>query len=174
MRQTILIALVVLVTLGVVGAVVYLETTNASTPSTTTSTTTTTLPPTTTSSTTTTSTSTTSTSTTTTSSTLPPTTLPPPERALITVVVSSGSTAGQRVQPTVFFMSVAGYTNIRGVNGAVPLVRTTVFYAEGFQAAAELLALDAGLEVTDIAPMEDAPPVAGLGAAQLLLYLGGS
>jgi hypothetical protein len=169
-----MIALVVLITIGVVAAVGYLEATNASAPSTTTSTTTTTLPPTTTTSTTTTSTSTTSTSTTTTTSTLPPTTLPPPERGLVTVVVSSGSTAGQRLQPTVFFMSLAGYTNIRGVNGAVPLVKSVVYYAEGFQAAAEVLAIDAGLEVTDVAPMSEAPPVAGLGLAQLLLYLGGS
>ena len=88
--------------------------------------------------------------------------------------MSSGSTAGQRLQPTVFFMSLAGYTNIRGVNGAVPLVKSVVYYAEGFQAAAEVLALDAGFEVTDVAPMSEAPPVAGLGAAQLLLYLGGS
>jgi hypothetical protein len=167
-----MIALVVLITIGVIGAVGYLEATNASTPSTTTSTTTTTLPPTTTTSTTT--TSTTSTSTSTTTSTLPPTTLPPPERGLVTVVVSSGSTVGQRLQPTVFFMSLAGHTNIRGVNGAVPLVKSVVFYADGFQAAAEVLALDAGLEVTDVAPMDEAPPVAGLGLAQLLLYLGGS
>ena len=171
MRHRVLIAVVLLFTIGVIGAVGYLEATNASTPSTTTTTTTTTttLPPTTT-----TSTTTTTTSTSTTTSTIPPTTLPPPERGLITVVVSSGSTAGQRLQPTVFFMGVAGYTNIRGVNGAVPLVKSVVFYADGFQAAAEVLALDAGLAVTDVAPMGEAPPVAGLGSAQLLLYLGGS
>ena len=174
MRQRILIALVVVVALGVIGAVAYLEATNASTATTTTTTTTTTLPPTTTSSTTTTSTTTTTTSTTTTSSTLPPTTLPPADRGIINVVVSSGSTAGQRLQPTVFFMSAAGYAIIRGVNGSVPLVNSVVYYAEGFQAAAEVLAVDAGLSVTDVAPLDEAPPVAGLGAAQLLLYLGGS
>ena len=89
-------------------------------------------------------------------------------------MVSSGSTAGERLPPAVFLVGAAGYTNIRGVNGAVPLTRTKVFYAELFESAAEVMALDVGLEVSDIAPMSEAPPVAGLGAAQLLLYLGGS
>jgi hypothetical protein len=100
--------------------------------------------------------------------------LPPPERGIINVVVSSGSTAGQRLQPTVFFMSAAGYGIIRGVNGSLPLVNSVVFYADGFKAAAEVLAVDAGLKITDVAPLDEAPPVAGLGTAQLLLYLGGS
>jgi hypothetical protein len=71
-------------------------------------------------------------------------------------------------------MSVAGYSNIRGVNGAVPLVDSVVYYADGFKAAAEVLAIDADLLITDTAPMSEAPPVAGLGAAQLLLYIGGA
>jgi len=169
MRQQAFIVLAVLVALAAIGGAAYLDATNADTPSTTTSTT---LPPTTTLSTTTTSTSTTSTTTST--STLPPTTLPPPERGIVDVVVSSGSTAGEPLQPTVFFMSAAGYSIIRGVNGSVPLVNSVVFYDDGFKAAAEVLAVDAGLEMTDVAPLEDAPPVAGLGSPQLLLYLGGS
>ena len=35
------------------------------------------------------------------------------------------------------------------------------------------LALDAGLTVEDIAPFDEAPPVAGRGTAQMMLYLGG-
>lgn len=89
-------------------------------------------------------------------------------------MVSSGSTAGERLPPSVFLVGAAGYTNIRGLNGAVPLIRTKVFYTDLFKSAAEVLALDVGLGVEDIAPMSEAPPVAGLGGAQLLLYLGGS
>jgi len=56
----------------------------------------------------------------------------------------------------------------------VALIATTVFYVEGLQAAAELLAVDASLPNTSIAPMPEAPPVAGLANAQLLLYFGGT
>lgn len=105
--------------------------------------------------------------------TVPPTTVPPPERSTVAVVVSSGSTEGLRLQPTAYILSTIGWTNVRDLNGSIPLQAPVVYFAEGFQAAAELLAVDASLPVTSIAPFAAAPPVAGLGDAQLLLYLGG-
>lgn len=177
-RARFLTALVALIAIGVVGAVVYLErtnvstaaeaaittssTTSASTTSTSTTTSTTTLPP------------TTLPPTTLPPTTLPPTTLPPPERSTVAVVVSSASTTGARVRPTAYVMSAVGWSDIRDLNGSIPLVDTTIFYVDGFQNAAELFALDASLPITAVAPMTAAPPVAGLGNAQLLMYLGGS
>jgi len=105
---------------------------------------------------------------------LPPTTLPPPERALVPVVVSSGPSNGDRLAPGAFLLGSVGWSDIRPLNGSVPLTQTTVFYVDGLQASAELLAVDGGLAVTSIAPMADAPPVAGLANAQLLFYLGGA
>ena len=174
-RHRILTALVALIALGVVGAVVYLETANSSsaaattTTTTTTTSTTTTLPPTT--------TTTTTTTTTVPPTTLPPTTtttLPPPERALVPVVVSSGPSDGQRLAPGAQLIAAVGWTDIRALTGSLPLTETVIFYADGMLASAELLATDTGLELTSVAPLADAPPVAGLANAQLLFYFGGS
>ena len=90
------------------------------------------------------------------------------------MLVVNGSTRGERLQPAIDQLLEAGYVIVRGVAGAVQTADTVVYYLdETFQGAAEVLALDAGLDVSDIAPFEDAPPVAGRGTAQLMLYLGG-
>lgn len=171
-RDRLAIALVALIAIGVVGAVAYLERANTNTvatasTSTSASTTTstvapTTLPP------------TTAAPTTAAPTTAPPTTVPPPERALVPVVVSSGPSDGQRLAPAAVLLAAAGWTDVRPLNGSLPLFETTVFYVDGFQAVAELLAADTGLPITSIAPMADAPPVAGLADAQLLFYFGGA
>jgi cytoskeletal protein RodZ len=171
-RRSVLNMILGALAVGLVSVVVYLEATDAtSAAATTTSSTTTTLPPTTTSTTSTTSTSTTSTSTTSTTSTLPPTTLPPPERGLVPVVVTSASLSGERVGPTAYLLSVTGWTDVRGVNGAVTVSATVVYFADGLQNAAELMAVDLQIPVTSVAPLATAPPVAGLGNAGLLVYL---
>lgn len=173
-RHLILYALIALIVVSVVGAVFYLESTNASSAATTTTststtttstTTTTTLPPTTLPP-------TTLAPTTLALTTLPPTTLPPPERGTVAVVVSSGSAAGERVAPATFLLSAAGWINIRGLNGPTPSTDSVVYYVDGLQNAAELMAVDLSLPVTATAPIVDAPPVAGLADAQLLVYLG--
>jgi hypothetical protein len=105
--------------------------------------------------------------------TLPPTTLPPPERALVPVVVTSAGSSGERVGPTVYLLSLGGWTDIRGVNGAVPAPFTIVYYVDGFQNAAEQMAVDMSLPLTSVAPLASAPPVSGLGNAALVVYLGG-
>jgi len=174
-RHRLLIALVALIAVSATAAVIYLETSSSSSaaPTTTTSTTT--------STTTTTSTVPTSTvppttlpATTLPPTTVPPITLPPPERALVPVVVSSGPSNGARVAPQAFLLGTVGWSDIRPLNGSVALTQTTVFFVEGLQAAAEMLAVDAGLPITSVAPMVDAPPVAGLSNAQLLFYYGGA
>jgi hypothetical protein len=181
-RDRFLFVLVALIALGVVGAVMYLErsntntvttaTTSTSTSTTTSTLTTTTLPATTTAATTV--APTTVASTTLPPTMLPPTTLPPPERALVPVVVSTGPSGGQRLAPGAFLLAAAGWADVRPLNGSLPLFETTVFYGDGFQAAAELMAADTGLPVASIAPIGDAPPVAGLANAQLLFYFGGA
>ncbi len=55
----------------------------------------------------------------------------------------------------------------------MPATATTIYFAEGFQSAAELMAVDLTLPVTSVAPLATAPPVAGLGNAALVVYLGG-
>jgi hypothetical protein len=186
LRHRILTALVALIALGVVAAVVYLEqsTTSSAVSTTTTSTVAPTTLPATTVATTTTVTPTTVAPTTVPPTTvppttlppttLPPTTLPPPDRALVPVVVSSGPSDGQRIAPGAFLLGSVGWADVRPLNGSTALVETTIFFVDGMQAAAELMALDAALPLTSIAPMRDAPPVAGLADAQLLFYFGGA
>ena len=178
-RHRILTALVAVVAIGVVAAVVYLETSNSSSAATTTTstTTTTTVPPTTLPPTTlppTTLATTTVAPTTAPPSTLPPTTLPPPDRASVPVVVSSGPSDGQRIAPAAFLIGSAGWSDVRPLNGSVALTDTVIYYVDGLRAAAELLASDTGVPLTSIAPMAEAPPVAGLANAQLLFYFGGA
>ena len=90
------------------------------------------------------------------------------------MVVSSGPSNGDRLKPGTLLLGSAGWTDIRALTGSVALTETTVFYVDGQQAAAELLALDASLPATAIAPLSEAPPVAGLANAQLLFYFGGA
>jgi hypothetical protein len=104
--------------------------------------------------------------------TSPPTTLPPADRAVVPVVVTSAGLSGERVGPSTYLLSLTGWTNTRGVNGVVQVPLTTIYYADGFQNSAELMAADMALPVTQIAPLASAPPVAGLGDAALLVYFG--
>jgi cytoskeletal protein RodZ len=185
MRQRLLSALVALIAVGVVAAVVYLERSNTSgaastantTTSTSTSTTSSTTVPTTTVAPATAPTTTelpTTTSSAPTTTLAPASTLPPPDRSLVPVVVSSGPSDGQRLGPGAELMAAVGWTDIRPLTGSIALTDTVVFFADGQQAAAELLAADTGLPVTAVAPLADAPPVAGLANAQLLYYFGGT
>jgi hypothetical protein len=177
-RATLINTAVALSIIALVAAVFVLEGRGEGTPATTTTSTTTTLPPTTTTttSTTTTSTTTTSTSTTTTTSTVPPTTVEALPRPLWAVVVVNGSTAGERLTPTVDLLLALEYANVRGLVGSVRAADTVIYYAEGGVAAADRLRADLGLDALDvlIAPFDEAPPVAGRNDAQLILYLGGS
>jgi hypothetical protein len=184
-RHRILYTMLVVIVVGVAGVAIYLDSTDStasatttstsSTSTTTTTTTTTTVPPTTTTlPPTTEAPTTTSPPTTAPPTTLPPTTLPPPDRALVPVVVSSGPSNGQRLAPATLLMGSAGWTDIRPLTGSVALTETVVYYVDGMEAAAELLAADTGVPLTSVAPMSEAPPVAGLANAQLLYYFGGS
>ncbi len=119
----------------------------------------------------------TSSTTSTTSTTLPPTTLPPAAepaiaREYLAVVVARGPGGSGQVSTTRDILRMIGYGDVRGVNGAFRQSATVVYFADGLQASAEQLALDASLTPSDIAPMSEAPPVAGLADAGLLLYLG--
>jgi hypothetical protein len=100
------------------------------------------------------------------------TTVGPVERSAVAVVVSSGPSSDARLTPGAELLAAVGWTDIRPLTGAVTLADTVVFHVDGSEEAARLLAVDAGLAPTSIAPMSEAPPVAGLSDAQLLFYFG--
>ena len=62
---------------------------------------------------------------------------------------------------------------MRGLVGAVRTVETVIYCADGANNAADRMRADLELDV-DLAPLNEAPPVAGRDDAQLMLYLGGS
>ena len=171
-RSTIVNIAVALGIAALIAAVFVLESRNEMTPATTTTTSTTTSLPTTTTTTTSTTTTTTTTSTTTTTTTTS-TTIEPLQRDAYAVVVVNGSTVGERLEPTVQQLIELGYTDVRGLVGAVRTVETVIYYADGDANAGARMRADLELDV-DLAPLGEAPPVAGRNDAQLMLYLGGA
>jgi hypothetical protein len=105
---------------------------------------------------------------------VPPTTVEPLPRELWAIVVVNGTSAGERLQPAIDRLRSAGYANVRGLVGAVRTTDTVIYYADGALGAADRLRVDLELGDVALAPLEDAPPVAGRNDAQIMLYLGGS
>ena len=171
-RSTIVNIAVALGIAALIAAVFVFESRSEMTPATTTTTSTTTSLPTTTTTTTSTTTTTTTTSTTTTTTTTS-TTIEPLQRDAYAVVVVNGSTVGERLEPTVQQLIELGYTDARGLVGAVRTVETVIYYADGDANAGARMRADLELDV-DLAPLGEAPPVAGRNDAQLMLYLGGA
>jgi hypothetical protein len=165
-RSTIVNIAVALGIAALIAAVFVFESRNEMTPATTTTTSTTTSLPTTT-------TTTTSTTTTTTTTSTTSTTIEPLQRDAYAVVVVNGSTVGERLEPTVQQLIELGYTDVRGLVGAVRTVETVIYYADGDANAGARMRADLELDV-DLAPLGEAPPVAGRNDAQLMLYLGGA
>jgi hypothetical protein len=175
-RSIILKVVIAVLVASIVGAVIYLETSGdeaaATTTTSTTTTTTTTIAPTTTVAPTTTSTTSTSTTSTTTTTTEPEPLFP---RAAYALLVVNGSSRGERLEPTIGLLRLVGYENIRGAAGAVLTPDTTIYYLDDpFRGAAERLADDLDLPLEQLALFSEAPPIAALGNAQLVIYLGGS
>ena len=119
-------------------------------------------------------TTTTSTTTSTTTTSIPPTTEVPLHRGLWKVIVVNGTSSGERLAPTIERLEGLGYTDVRGLVGAVKTTDTVIYYLlPGQESAADRLRVDLELPDATIAGFGDAPPVAGRNDAQLMIYLGG-
>ncbi len=140
-------------------------TTTVAATTTTTTTTTTTVPETTT---------TTSTTTTTTAVPIPSTSVPPTDRFFTGVLIVNGTSAGERIPPVIARLSDVGYFDVRGVVGAVAAPETVIYYVEPYLGEAQVVAQDLGYDLTEISilPSTEAPPVAGIGVAKVIVYLG--
>lgn len=162
---------------GLLTTLLYQETTEPDAIATTSTSSTSTIPTTTTTTTTTTLPATTTTiPATTTTSTLPiaTTSMPPTERFFTGVLVVNGTSAGERIPPVVDRLTDTGYFDVRGVVGAAAAQETVIYYVEPFIAEAQVVAQDLGYELGQISilPSSDAPPVAGIGVAKVIVYLG--
>ncbi len=160
---------------GLLATLVYQETTESEAIPATTTTTTTTVPETTTTTTTTVPETTTLPETTTTTAVpIPSTSVVPTERFFTGVLVVNGTSAGERIPPVIERLTNTGYFDVRGVVGAVAAQETVIYYVEPFLGEAQVVALDLGYELADIEilPSTEAPPVAGIGVAKVIVYLG--
>ncbi len=162
---------------GLLATLLYQETTESEAVATTTTTTTTTVPETTTTTTTTTTTlppTTTTTTTTTTTFPVPSTSVAPTERFFTGVLVVNGTSAGERIPPVVERLNNSGYIDVRGVAGAVAAQETVIYYIEPFLGEAQVVAQDLGYDLSKISILSstEAPPVAGIGVAKVIVYLG--
>jgi hypothetical protein len=158
---------------GLLATLLYQETTESEAIPTTT-TTTTTVPETTTTTTTVPETTTTTTTTTTTAVPIPSTSVVPTDRFFTGVLVVNGTSAGERIPPVIERLTNTGYYDVRGVVGAIAAQETVIYYVEPFLGEAQVVAQDLGYELTEIAilPSTEAPPVAGIGVAKVIVYLG--
>lgn len=90
------------------------------------------------------------------------------------MLVVNGTSAGERIPPVIERLTNTGYFDVRGVVGAVAAQETTIYYVEPFLGEAQVVAQDLGYDLTEIAilPSDEAPPVAGVGVAKVIVYLG--
>lgn len=96
-------------------------------------------------------------------------------RAAYALLVVNASNQGERLEPTIGLLRLVGYENIRGAAGAVLTPDTKIYYLDDlFRGAAERLADDIELPLDRVLPLSEAPPIAALANAQLVIYLGGS
>ena len=117
---------------------------------------------------------TTTTTTTTTEVPIPSTSVAPTERFFTGVLVVNGTSVGERIPPVLERLTNTGYFDVRGVVGAVAAQETVIYYVEPFLGEAQVVAQDLGYELTEIPilPSTESPPVAGVGVAKVIVYLG--
>lgn len=100
----------------------------------------------------------------------PDTTQPTPKP--YTILVANAARASGAAKAMTTALQGKGLTVLEGTNSTLTTAQatTTIYYVEGFQAEAQALGVIMG--VTAIEPMPATPPVADLGAANVLVQLG--
>jgi hypothetical protein len=96
-----------------------------------------------------------------------------PERSDLVVVVANGAGVAGAAARNVVRLTQLGYVDLSPRNGTETVQLTTVYYADGFEAAAARLASDLELLPEFVVPLADAPEVQALPAdVQVLAYIG--
>jgi hypothetical protein len=96
-----------------------------------------------------------------------------PERGDLIVVAANGANVAGAALRMTTRLEELGYVDIAPLNGTDIVEFTVVYYADGFEEAAQRLAEDLDLLAEFVAPLEDAPAVADLpDDVELLVYIG--
>ena len=95
------------------------------------------------------------------------------ERGELTVVVANGAGIAGTAARNVVRLTELGYTDVTSRDAVETSEFTTIYYADGFEAAALRMANDLQLLPEFVAPLTDAPEVLSLPVGlQLLAYIG--
>lgn len=100
------------------------------------------------------------------------TTPPPPPRAELDIAVANGAEVGGSASEVSDALEARGYVDVGSFDGSQVVDITTVYYTIGFEAAAEAMALDMGMDPSRIRPIAEVPGIGGLGTQPLVVYLG--
>ena len=96
-----------------------------------------------------------------------------PDRSEITVGAANGAGIAGTAARTVARLVDLGYVDITPLDGTEVVDLTTIYYADGFEAAAARMADDFDIAPELIAPLVDAPDVPDLQAdTQIFVYVG--
>lgn len=100
------------------------------------------------------------------------TTVPVVDRGSVAVVVANAADVRGIAAATVDRLRVYGYSAVTAVDATDVAPFTLVYFAPGFESAAERLALDLALPATAVAPIEQVPALEDDAPAQLVLVVG--
>jgi hypothetical protein len=103
---------------------------------------------------------------------LTPTTLPAPAPSEVIVLVANGSGVPGVGASTTVALTGKGYQTLDPTNTAADTPTSRVYFVPGSQAAAEEVATTLGLPTASVAALGDAPPVADVGTAMVLVVIG--
>lgn len=95
-----------------------------------------------------------------------------PDRANLDVSVVNGAEVGGTAGRTSDFLEELGYANVGFFDGSEIVDLTVIHVAEGFEAAADRLAVELGMAPDLIRPLESLPQVDGLESPTIVVYLG--
>ena len=96
-----------------------------------------------------------------------------PERGDLIVVAANGANVAGAALRMATLLEEFGYVDVAPLNGTDIVEFTVVYYADGFEEAAQRLAEDLDLLAEFVAPLEDAPEVADIpDGVELLVYIG--
>jgi hypothetical protein len=98
---------------------------------------------------------------------------PIPDRADISVVAANGANIAGIAADTAEALRLLGYTDVRETTGTEIFGGTVIYYADGFDQAANRLVDDLGYTVPFVVPIDGQTPIdAEFGDADIIVYLG--
>lgn len=96
-----------------------------------------------------------------------------PDRSEIIVAAANGAGIAGTAARAVIRLTDLGYVDVTPRDGTEIFEFTTIYYADGFEEAADRLANDLDLAPSFVAPLDEAPSVGNLAPdTQLLAYVG--